>query len=131
MFKRPNPSAPIAVSVQIADQIRRAIETAALLPGDKLPTIKEMAEQLVVNPNTVAKVYHELQDQGVIDLRHGVGAFIRDGAQSSRAPDFLACAKELRSLLIRFRQRGLSDQEIRRLLDVELPSQFEPERVPR
>lgn len=131
MFRRPNASSPIPVAVQIEDQIRRAIETGALLPGDKLPTIKDMAETLVVNPNTVAKVYHELHSDGVIDLRHGVGAFITDTEQSARKAHFVACQKELRRLLTAFRQRGLTDQEIRRLMDAELSYEPEAERVHR
>ncbi|RYG70334.1 GntR family transcriptional regulator [bacterium] len=61
---------------QIADQIRRAISMGDLVPGDQLPTVRALAEQLIVNPNTVAKVYTMLAQEGVVEGYVGRGLFV-------------------------------------------------------
>ena len=58
---------------QIADQVRRAAATGRLQPGDPLPSIRALAERLVINPNTVARAYRDLAAEGVIEARQGVG----------------------------------------------------------
>ena len=62
------------------------IETGALRPGEQLPGIRPLAEELVINPNTVAKAYRELEHEGVIELRHGAGAFVSANARASSCP---------------------------------------------
>jgi GntR family transcriptional regulator len=61
---------------QIVDQVRLAIATHRLAPGDQLPSVRALAERLVVNPNTIAKAYGELAREGVIDAQQGRGVFI-------------------------------------------------------
>src|SRR6266545_3194562 len=75
MLFRPNPSLGVPIYLQLMEQVKHAIETGALRPGEQLPGIRPLAEELVINPNTVAKAYRELQHEGVIELRHGAGAF--------------------------------------------------------
>ena len=58
---------------QIVDQVRRAAATGHLQPGDPLPSIRALAERLVINPNTVARAYRDLVAEGVIEARQGVG----------------------------------------------------------
>ena len=77
MFFKPNPSAPAPIYVQLMEQVRHAVEVGALKPGDQLPGIRHLAETLVINPNTVAKTYRELEHEGIIEVRHGSGAFVR------------------------------------------------------
>ncbi len=81
MLFRPNPSSGVPIYLQLMEQVKHAIETGALRPGEQLPGIRPLAEELVVNPNTVAKAYRELEHEGVVELRQGAGAFIaRTGA---------------------------------------------------
>ena len=61
---------------QIIDQIRRAVTSGALAVGDQLPSVRALAERLVVNHNTVAKAYSELSRDGVIESRQGRGVFV-------------------------------------------------------
>lgn len=61
---------------QIADQIRRGVATGALRESEQLPSVRALAEQLVVNPNTVARAYAELTREGVLDSQAGKGLFI-------------------------------------------------------
>jgi len=75
----------------------------------------------VINVNTVAKVYRELEHEGVIELRHGMGAFVTEHARNRRRPDVVRHAQELVDGTIgRLRARGISDEEIRRLVEAAL-----------
>ena len=76
MLFRPNPSSGVPIYLQLMEQVKHGIETGALRPGEQLPGIRPLAEELVINPNTVAKAYRELEHEGVIELRHGAGAFV-------------------------------------------------------
>ena len=71
------------------EQVKHAIETGALRPGEQLPGIRPLAEELVINPNTVAKAYRELEHEGVIELRQGAGAFVSDKAPTKKDADKL------------------------------------------
>src|SRR5260370_26155932 len=82
MVLRPNPSLGVTISLQFMEQVKHAIETGALRSGDQLPGMRPLAEQLVINPNTVAKAYRELEHEGVIELRHGAGAFVSSNART-------------------------------------------------
>ena len=122
MIFRPNPSLGVPIYLQLMEQVKHAIETGALRPGEQLPGIRPLAEELVINPNTVAKAYRELDHEGVIELRHGAGAFVSGQAlKSKKAADSLRTAQPIVAAAIeRLRQRGLSDEEIRRLFEAEL-----------
>jgi GntR family transcriptional regulator len=71
---------PLPVFGQIVQQVRQGMAQGALRPGDQLPTVRDLAAELVVNPNTVAKAYQELEKSGVIVTRRGAGTFIGNGA---------------------------------------------------
>jgi GntR family transcriptional regulator len=122
MIFRPNPSLGVPIYLQLMEQVKHAVETGALRPGEQLPGIRPLAEELVINPNTVAKAYRELEHEGVVELRHGAGAFVSAQALKSRkAADSLRTAQPIVAAAIeRLRQRGLSDEEIRRLVEAEL-----------
>lgn len=64
------------ISQQIVDEIRMQIATGALIEGDKLPSVRGLARQLTVNPNTVGKAYAELGNAGWVDTRQGLGLFV-------------------------------------------------------
>ena len=93
MLFRPNPSSGVPVYLQLMEQIKHAIETGALRAGDQLPGIRPLAEQLVINPNTVAKVYRELELEGVIELRHGAGAFVAPNALAKKVTEKVRAAR--------------------------------------
>lgn len=71
-----SPGASAPIYKQIIDQVRLAASTGKLDPGDQLPSVRTLAEELVVNPNTVARAYAELVRDGVLEARHGKGAFV-------------------------------------------------------
>jgi len=121
MLFRPNPSLGVPIYLQLMEQVKHAVETGALRPGEQLPGIRPLAEELVINPNTVAKAYRELEHEGVIELRHGAGAFVSANAPAKKVTDSLRAGKTIvASAVERLRARGLSDDEIRRLFEAEL-----------
>jgi GntR family transcriptional regulator len=120
LFK-PNPSLGVPIYLQLMEQVKHAIETGALRPGEQLPGIRPLAEELVINPNTVAKAYRELEHEGVIELRHGAGAFVSGHASGRKLADKLRAAQPVVAGAVeRLRSRGLTDEEIRRLFEAEL-----------
>ena len=84
MLFRPNPASGVPVYLQLIEQVKHAIDVGALSPGDQLPAIRRVAEDLVINPNTVAKAYRELEHEGVIELRQGSGAFVSENGRAGR-----------------------------------------------
>ena len=77
MLFRPNASSGVPIYLQLMEQVKHAVETGALRQGDQLPTIRKLAEDLVVNPNTVVRAYRDLEHEGVVELKQGSGAFVR------------------------------------------------------
>jgi GntR family transcriptional regulator len=65
---------------QLVSQIKALIATGRLEPGEQLPPVRKLAEQLVINPNTVARSYRELESEGVVETRRGAGVFVANGA---------------------------------------------------
>jgi GntR family transcriptional regulator len=66
---------------QIVEQVRLGVATGALAPGDSLPSVRGLAEQHLINPNTVAKAYAELVRDGVLESHHGKGYFVAEKRQ--------------------------------------------------
>jgi len=121
MIVKPNPSLGVPIYLQLMEQVKHAIETGALRAGEQLPGIRPLAEDLVINVNTVAKAYRELEREGIIELRHGAGAFVTGAALKARGADKFRAAQTLVETTIeKLRARGLSDEEIRRLFEAEL-----------
>ena len=101
MLFRTNPSLGVPIYLQLMEQVKHAIETGALRPGDQLPGMRPLAEELVINPNTVAKAYRELEHEGVIELRHGAGAFVAGNPQAqTKKTDNLRAAQALVAAVI-------------------------------
>ena len=132
MLFRPNPSSGVPIYLQLMEQVKHAIETGALRPGDQLPGIRPLAEELVINPNTVAKVYRELEHEGVIELRHGAGAFVSASAPGRKLTEKLRAGQAIvAAALERLHARELTEEEIRRLFEAELTGLVRPSRPSR
>jgi GntR family transcriptional regulator len=79
-----DPRSGVPLYLQLIDQVKRAVALGALTPGEQLPTVKALALNLTINPNTVARVYRELERDGIIETSPGRGSFVRsDGAASA------------------------------------------------
>ena len=105
---------------QLVQQVRRDVMLGRLRPGEQLPSVKEVVDSLSVNPNTVMKAFSELEHQGVVVRRQGVGTFVAAApplASLAMAPKLLA---PLARWVERARQDGLSAEQIRLLLEAAL-----------
>jgi GntR family transcriptional regulator len=101
------------------EQVKHAVETGALHEGDQLPTIRKLAEDLVMNPNTVARAYRELEHAGVLEVKHGSGAFIKESA-ADRSRLIHKAQGVMQSTIGRLVPLGLTDDELRRVFENEL-----------
>jgi GntR family transcriptional regulator len=119
MLFRMNPSSGVPLYLQLMEQVKHAIETNALRPGDRLPTIRAVAEDLVINPNTVVRAYRELQHEGVIELKHGSGAYVTD-AMTGRTKLTRKAQVIVQSAVTRLAELGLTENEMRRLFENEV-----------
>jgi GntR family transcriptional regulator len=107
--------------LQLMQQIRLAVETGVLADGELMPGIRTLAEELVVSHNTVAKAYTELAREGLIELRHGSGAYVTAKRRiQSRAEHLRLAQDRVRELVVELRREGLSEQELVRLFEAEL-----------
>lgn len=126
MFRKPNPSSGVPIYVQIKEQIRHAIETGAISSGEQLPGIRSLAETLIINPNTVIKVYRELEQEGVLEIRHGLGAFVTTRRRSRSKSEEMRDAQQLvHEFVDTLKKQGLGEGEIRRLFEAELAEEIQ------
>lgn len=100
---------------QLVQQVRHALRLGLLEEGDRLPTVKDVAKQMAVNPNTVLKAYRELEHDGLVAARPGVGTFVTrtlaDGTLAAHGP----LRKDLQRWLTKARLAGLDDESIEAL----------------
>jgi GntR family transcriptional regulator len=107
--------------LQLIQQVRHAIETGVLQHGDAMPGIRTLAEEIVVSPNTVAKAYSELEHEGLLELRHGSGAYVSAGrGMNARSKKVRAARERVHALVESLQREGLSEEEIHRLFEAEL-----------
>ena len=114
-----NPSSGVPLYLQLIEQIKHAIEAGAMRAGDQLPSVRQMAEELMINPNTVVRAYRELEHEGVIELKHGSGAFIRESIVP-REKLMQKAQTVVQQALDRLDALDLGEEEIRRLIENEL-----------
>src|SRR5258706_1823344 len=113
-----NPASGVPLYLQLIEQVKHAIETGAMRAGEQLPSVRQMAEELLINPNTVARAYRELEHEGVIELKHGSGAFIRESIVP-RAKLMQKAQTVVQAALGRLVSFGLTADEKRRVLENE------------
>jgi GntR family transcriptional regulator len=107
--------------LQLMQQIKHAVENGTLHPGEQLPSIRTLAEQLVISPNTVIKAYSELAHEGVLELIHGSGAFVNavSGVHPSIA-NMKTATSRVNRLVDDLREKGFREDEIRRMFEAAL-----------
>ncbi|MEV0120573.1 GntR family transcriptional regulator [Streptomyces sp. NPDC050703] len=114
----------VATYLQIVQQTRRALRLGLLEPGDKLPTAREVVEATAINPNTVLKAYRELEREGLVEARRGLGTFVRKSLGSAPADSPLS--GELVEWAARAREAGLEKDDVAALFSAVLEEQFAP-----
>jgi GntR family transcriptional regulator len=121
VFRQIDPRSSIPLYVQIADRIRIAVATGDMRPGGALPSVRQLATQLRVNPATVVQAYRELEEVGVVESRQGAGTFVRELAEPKREAERLRLARRLvRQLLQEAAALGVTREDLEQALRVEM-----------
>ena len=102
---------------QIADRVKFAVAGGVLRPGDLVPSVRELSKQLVVNPNTVARAYRDLQTEGLLESVRGMGMQVADGAvERCRSARREMVRQRLRQAIEEARQSKMDPTEIEAIL---------------
>ena len=118
MFFRIHADNGVPVYEQVVRQITFAIARGALRPGEMIPSVRQLARQLAINPNTVARAYRQLQDQQIIESVRGTGMQVRQEAlPRCRAERLSVISQRFAAAIEEARQSQLSDEEIRQLVE--------------
>lgn len=116
---RLNPSSGTPLYVQLMEHLKHAIEAGAIKAGEQLPSVRRMAQDLVINPNTVVRAYRDLENEGIVVLKHGSGVFVHESVVS-RTALMQKAEPVIRGAVDRLEALSLSEGEIRRLMENEL-----------
>ena len=121
MFVRVERGSSVPVSRQIAEQIRAQCLSGMLIAGDSLPSVRQLAQQLAVNVNTVFRVYERLAAEKLIEMRHGAGTFVLPQSPVTEAAGQLSeqrdqYTREFDAIIRRGMLLGLNPTELRRML---------------
>jgi GntR family transcriptional regulator len=98
--------------LQLVQQVRQAIRLGMLRPGDQLPTVKEVVTSLMINPNTVLHAYRQLDLEGLVEGRRGVGTFVAANPPPPPVDDLNGLRSSLARWVTRARAAGLDDESI-------------------
>lgn len=127
-----NIESPIAVYVQIENQVQFAIASGRLKPGDTLPSVREMSSMLNINPNTVTKAYRDLELLQLVHTRRGVGVTVSEKAPKISRETTLAMVKNhLTDAVAECVAAGLTTAEIRKMVTETIDSKVAPYQVVR
>jgi GntR family transcriptional regulator len=107
----------VPIYLQIANQVKYLVAAGRLAAGDEIPPIRVLAHQLLVNPNTVARAYLELEREGIVQKRHGSGTYITDaGSPLAHKERLKILTERVDALLAEARHFQVDSQELVRLL---------------
>jgi len=116
-----DPHSGVPVYRQMVDQFKYYMASGALKAGEQLPSIRELAQSLAINPTTVVRVYSELEREGVIEMRHGKGAFVADAARRMTASERERALRRLaRQLAVEAVQTGAPESVVLKIVREEL-----------
>ncbi|HVH62030.1 MAG TPA: GntR family transcriptional regulator [Candidatus Dormibacteraeota bacterium] len=108
-----DPNSGVSFYVQLIQQVRQALLVGLLKPGDRLPTVKEVVAQIAINPNTVLRAYRDLEHEGVVVMRPGLGTFIAVGnATPAERSGYRVLRTEVERSIRKARAQGLDDTTI-------------------
>lgn len=114
-----DPHTGVPIYLQIIEQVKRSVALGVLSSGERLPTVKQLASDLTINPNTVARAYRELERDGIIQTNVGRGSFVSAQADPKRAALALSdvCASALDAAVREAKSLGLERDQVRNLFD--------------
>src|SRR5437763_7010434 len=119
----------LAPYLQLVQQTKDALRLGLLPPGDQLPTVKEVVASIAINPNTVLKAYRELERDGLVEGRPGVGTFVMKTLGGPRPLDHSKLRRKLTRWVDEARETGLDDESISALFDATLRGSLHEEGI--
>jgi len=121
MFLTIDPSNGVAIYEQIVRQIKFAVASQAVRPAELVPSVRELARQLAINPNTVARAYRELQSDGVLETLRGMGLAVTSAApKRCRDARRRILRQRIRQVLTEGKQSQIGADELRTMLNDEM-----------
>lgn len=109
-----DPHSGVPIYVQLKEQVKKAVASGLLKPGEQMPSVRELALKLTINPNTVSKVYQELEREGVIQTARGLGTFVAQRSTEYGGKQEEALEKALEALMVEAYQLAVSEEVLRR-----------------
>ncbi|GAA1755193.1 GntR family transcriptional regulator [Nonomuraea bangladeshensis] len=110
----------VSTYLQLVHQVKQALRLGTLRPGDQLPTAREVVEVLAINPNTVLKAYRELEREGLVEGRPGMGTFVRQGVAGPTLAEHTRLRRDLEAWVRAARAAGLDREDLQALFTVVL-----------
>jgi DNA-binding transcriptional regulator YhcF (GntR family) len=108
----------IPIYLQIVNQVKYLVASGRLAAGEELPPIRTLAEKLVINPNTVARAYRELESAGIVEKRRTAGTYVSDqGSPLARRERLKILTDRIDALLVEARQMDISFDEVSKLIE--------------
>jgi GntR family transcriptional regulator len=124
-----DPRSGVPIYQQIVEQVKRSTALGVLQSGEQLPTVKQLALDLTINPNTVARAYRDLERDGVIETSPGRGSFVKgDGVSSTRAAASDVTRRAMEGAVREAKAMGLTRADVRDVVDAVLDRWFSEER---
>jgi GntR family transcriptional regulator len=121
MLEDLDPKSPVPLYEQIALRLKAAVATGELRAGDLLPSVRQLAGRLRINPATVTQAYRALEHEGFVESRQGAGTFVQSVPGDTRARERAAQARRLaRAMFAEAARYGLSREELREAIRHEL-----------
>ena len=121
MFFQIDPSNGVAIYEQVVRQVTYAVAGGALAAGDLVPSVRELARELAINPNTVARAYRQLQGDGILEPVRGTGLVVAGGAGIRCQEERIKLVRgRLQQVLVEARQSRLDGGQLRSLVEAEL-----------
>ncbi len=109
---RLDPRSGVSTYLQLVQQVKQSLRLGLLEPGDQLPTVKEVVAQLAINPNTVLKAYRELEREGLVSGRPGLGTFVERGLAGPDIGRHPALRRDLAKWLAAAERAGLDGDSV-------------------
>jgi GntR family transcriptional regulator len=115
----------VATYMQLVQQVKQSLRTGLLISGDQLPKVREVAESLAINPNTVLKAYRQLEIEGLVEGRPGVGTFVVQSLAGPSLASQAALRRGLETWLRKARAAGLEREDVVALVETTLRATFQ------
>jgi GntR family transcriptional regulator len=120
-----DPKSPIPIFRQIADQLRQSIEAGVYRPGEMLPSLRQLALDVRVNPNTVQRAYEALEREGVVQTRRGIGIFVSETATAKASGGERRLRRDFAKLIAEGIRSGMTPDKLRLIFETAMRSQVE------